>query len=187
MTDPTTPAQVDLVKLEALAKAATPGPWMSLRDGNQYIETSYLPTAKGVGASRIPEIARPWNPHAYVRFGFRPTEFETARFKDADADFIAAMNPAVALALIAEVRAHREREASGGWRPLLNEDGLLRVDEGTRYLFAIEVNTGWEFFRDAILWDDESDPRWDSGDHGWEIDDVTHYRELPPPAVKEPR
>jgi len=72
-----------------LADEATPGPWCSARDGNQYIETSYLPTAQLVGASRIEEIRRPWNPHAYVSFGITAEDHETARFLDADADFIA--------------------------------------------------------------------------------------------------
>ena len=80
-----------LDKLEALEKAATLGPWTSTRDGNQFIETDYLPTAKPVGASRLAGVKRPWNPYALISFGFRPTEYETARFKDADADLIAAV------------------------------------------------------------------------------------------------
>ena len=71
------------------AEAATKGPWVSMRDGNQYVNTRYLPTAQVVGASRVDGIVRPWNPHALIAFGFKPQEYETARFHDADADFIA--------------------------------------------------------------------------------------------------
>ena len=77
-------------EIAARCEAATPGSWRAMRDGNQYVETSYLPTAKCVAASYVDGLVRPWNPHAYVRFGVRPQEFETARFLDADADFIAA-------------------------------------------------------------------------------------------------
>jgi hypothetical protein len=74
---------------EALSKLSNGGNWRSMRDGNQYVETRYMPTAKCVGASRVDGLVRPWNPHAYVAFGFKPDEFETSRFVDADADFIA--------------------------------------------------------------------------------------------------
>ncbi len=81
--------QID--ELLALSDKATPGPVRSMRDGNQYVNTSYLPTAKVVGASRLDGLTRPWNPHALMRFGFRPEEYETARFLDGDADYIAAI------------------------------------------------------------------------------------------------
>ena len=89
---------------ERLAKRASRGPWRSLRDGNQYVNTFYLPTAKVVGASRVDGLVRPWNPHALVAFGFKPAEYETSRFIDEDADFIAAAPEDVAylLDLIAE-------------------------------------------------------------------------------------
>ena len=66
--------------------AATP--WQSLREGNQYIKAAYLPTAKLVGASVIPQLVRPWNPYALIARGFTPRDYETTRFLDADADFI---------------------------------------------------------------------------------------------------
>ena len=93
-----------------LADEATPGPWCSARDGNQYIETSYLPTAQLVGASRIEEIRRPWNPHAYVSFGITAEDHETARFLDADADFIAAAREAVPALLDEVARLRNENE-----------------------------------------------------------------------------
>jgi len=82
----------ELSDIERLEKAATPGPWQSLRDGNQYVkvETDNLPSAELVGASRVDGLVRPWNPHALIALGFKPGEHETARFLDVDADFIAA-------------------------------------------------------------------------------------------------
>ena len=62
-----------------------------------------MPTAKCVGASRLDGVLRPWNPHALIAFGFKPTEYETARFRDEDADLIAALRNA-APRLIAELR-----------------------------------------------------------------------------------
>ena len=53
-----------------------------------------MPTAKGVGASRISGPVRPWNPHALLAFGFKPKEYETVRFIDADADLVAALRNA---------------------------------------------------------------------------------------------
>jgi hypothetical protein len=94
-----------IAELERLEKAATPGPWRSLRDGNQYVETSYIPTAKCVGASRVDGPRRPWNPHALLAFGFKPEEYERVRFIDADADLVAGLrNAAPAL-----LRAAAER------------------------------------------------------------------------------
>ncbi len=83
----------DLDALEALAKKAASGDWRACRDGNQYIGDLL------VGASRIQALARPWNPR-----GVRPDDPETARFRDADADFIAAVCPEKTLALLAYVR-----------------------------------------------------------------------------------
>lgn len=77
--------------LRILSDAATPGEWMAMRDGNQYLETRHLPSAKAVGASRIEGPKRPWNPHALLSFGFKPEEYETVRFIDADADFVCAL------------------------------------------------------------------------------------------------
>jgi hypothetical protein len=97
----------NLSALRALAEKATAGPWRSLRDGNQYVNTSYIPTANLVGASRIEGLVRPWNPHAYVAFGFKPAEFETVRFVDEDADYIAALSPSIVLTLLSELEQWR--------------------------------------------------------------------------------
>lgn len=75
-------------ELRTLSDAATPGMWRSMRDGNQYLETAYLPAAKYVGASRIDGPKRPWNPHTAIAFGIRAEAQETVRFTDADADFV---------------------------------------------------------------------------------------------------
>ena len=96
-----------LAEIEERLRAATPGPWQAMRQGNQYIETDYLPTAKVVGASVVTGLKRPWNPHAYISFGMRATTHEEARFTDADADFIAHAPTDIA-ALIAEVKRLRE-------------------------------------------------------------------------------
>lgn len=89
--------------MEARANRATKGPWSTFADGNQYKDTIYMSTAKLVAAYKIPEIVRPWNPHAYLSFGFTPKEFETARFIEEDAEFIAHARQDVP-ALIAEIR-----------------------------------------------------------------------------------
>ena len=85
---------------------ATPGPWRSMRDGNQCLGTRYMPTAKTVAASRIEELPRPWNPHAALAFGLKAEAHEVSRFKDADADFIAHARtacPTLARALLGEM------------------------------------------------------------------------------------
>lgn len=99
-----------LADLIALSEKATPGPWRSMRDGNQYIKTDYMPTAKLVGASRLDGLLRPWNPHAYIAFGFKPREFETVRLLDEDADFIEAAHNAIP-ALVALLSRLQEAEA----------------------------------------------------------------------------
>lgn len=104
-----------LREIEERCEKATPGPWRSMRDGNQYVKTDYMPTAHCVGASTVEGLVRPWNPHRYVSFGFRPQEFETARFLDEDADFIAAARSDLPL-LLAEVRRLREELESAPWR-----------------------------------------------------------------------
>jgi hypothetical protein len=84
--------EVDVpASLQALSASATPGKWRSMREGNQFVDTSYLPTAKCVGASRIDGPKRPWNPHALITFGFKPEEYEKVRMTDADADFVCAL------------------------------------------------------------------------------------------------
>ena len=79
----------DLSAIRKRCDAATRGPWRSMRQGNQYIETNYMPTCKCVGASVVEGIKRPWKPYAAIRFGIKAEQHEEARFKDKDADFIA--------------------------------------------------------------------------------------------------
>jgi hypothetical protein len=89
-------------------------------------------------------------------------------------------------ALLAEVRASREREASGGWKPFYFDDATP-VREGQACLFGIQGKDGFAAFVDSIIWDAETPADWNDGGHGWDIDDVTHFMPLPsPPAVKEP-
>ena len=81
----------ELDAILARADAATPGPWRSMRSGNQY---------RVVGASRIEEIPRPWSPHGHLD---KAHEANVSRFLDCDADFIAAAREDVP-SLVAEVR-----------------------------------------------------------------------------------
>lgn len=93
------PSTADLRRLLAEASAA---PWTSMRVGNQYVGTRYLPTATVVGASKIPQLPRPWNPHAVISF-MTLDAAEESRFFDADADLIVALrNHAEALLDVAD-------------------------------------------------------------------------------------
>ena len=104
-----TPEQTE--EIRARAEAATPGPWRAMADGNQYINTRYFPTAKCVGCARVDGLVRPWNPHALVAFGFDPKEYETARFLEPDATFIAHARSDIP-ALLAEIAALKEERFS---------------------------------------------------------------------------
>lgn len=96
--------------LERLDKAATPGPWESWRQGNQYLGTTYMPTARGVAASVIKGPLRPWNPHAMVAFGMKAEQHEEVRFIDADADLVVAMRNALPELICAVRLVERERD-----------------------------------------------------------------------------
>jgi hypothetical protein len=106
--------KIDLDRLERLAKAATPGPWTHKSDINGLSNFVY----KGSGMRR--QVAR------------------TLKLSDdSDAAFIAALNPAVALALIAEVRGSRtdlaeEKESS---------DYLLREKEKWEIWSVLQLDT----------------------------------------------
>lgn len=106
-------ASVDLDALEAMEKTVKIGPLCAMRDGNQYINTEYMPTATLVGASRIVGrgALRPWNPHRLIAFGFAPTEYETNRFEDSCADYIVTAVNALPT-LITELRAARASAAA---------------------------------------------------------------------------
>jgi len=75
----------DLDKLEGLAKAATKGPWKVVEDTIVISETSLLA-------------------HVCDEYGWADENHE------ANAVYIAAANPAVILALIAELRGRRESD-----------------------------------------------------------------------------
>lgn len=84
--------QVDLDALEALAKAATPGPWFASRPGKRYEEGHH------VWSKREPE-----EPDSH--------DIATYCWGQEEAEFIAAADPSTVLALIAELRQEREHNA----------------------------------------------------------------------------
>ncbi len=94
---------VELSELRRLEREATPGPWYATREGNQYVG------AQCTAASRIEELARPWNPHRSFPWGSAGKEMETARFEDNDADLIAALRNA----LPRPARRRRAERAAG--------------------------------------------------------------------------
>jgi hypothetical protein len=92
---------IDIDKLEALAKAATPGPWEAVnygsydgKDEGWYVDTS------ADKADIAPDAG-----------GIQPNHWDAGRGRR-DMQFIAATNPVVILALIAEVRALRNLESA---------------------------------------------------------------------------
>ena len=94
---------IKIAELERLDAAATAAPWRSFEDGNQYLDCGYLPTAKCVATARIPELPRPWNPHAVIAF-MRLDKAEESRFRTDDARLIAEM-PSTLPALLRLARA----------------------------------------------------------------------------------
>ena len=91
MTTPNTPdpasAVVDIEELEVLAKAAQPGPWSVDSDADYRDAAPYICSA---------------------RLGYTVVSRDGV-MEDDDAAFIAAANPQTVLALLAELRMHRER------------------------------------------------------------------------------
>jgi hypothetical protein len=131
----------ELGELAEKYEKATPGPWRSFRDGNQYIETRYMPTAKCVGASRLDGVVRPWNPHSYVAFGLKAEEHETARFLDADADCIAAIHSAFpALLFMARRAAKAEGEMAYERETALVIDLARKAAESERDTLRVELD-----------------------------------------------
>lgn len=124
-----------LAELERLQEAATPGPWESWRQGNQYLGTTYMPTARGVAASVVKGPLRPWNPHAMIAFGVKAEQHEEVRFIDADADLVVAMRNALP-ELLRSARLAKKAEA------FLREHGeeLMINPMG----FHIVERCGWE-------------------------------------------
>lgn len=96
---------LDLDRLEALAKAATPGEWNAPGDGDLQYENG-VPVVQG----------------AYGHDGYF--------VDDNDAKFVAALRPEVALALIAEVRALRAELntplLTGAYAPMY--DGIFAAE-----------------------------------------------------------
>lgn len=91
---------------QKLSGAASPGPWKSMRNGNQYLNTTYLPTARVVATSVVQGLPRPWNPHRLLAFGLSAKDYETSRFLDEDADFISMAREAIPQ-MIEEIRLLR--------------------------------------------------------------------------------
>lgn len=154
---------VDLDELEPLAKAATPGPWRVFGCNDEH-------TASRNHACYRVQAAKSYNVEPDNR------------------DYIAAFSPDVTLALISELRTLRASAAEAEWRPLINPDGMVAVDEGESYWFAVQVSTSgappcWEYWQDSVVWDAETEPDF-AGDPGWSISDEIYFRTLPSPPEK---
>jgi hypothetical protein len=91
-----TPSRLE--ELRKIAEQATPGPWRSMRNGNSYDGKGHC------GSSRIEEVPRTF--HEESLQGKSSPHLLTLR--DADADFIAAANPAVVLELLDTIKTLRE-------------------------------------------------------------------------------
>ena len=102
---------LDLDQLEALAKAATPGPWTACDYG------SYDGKAEGWYVDTTADKAD----IAPDAGGIQPNHWDTGRGRR-DMQFIAAANPEAVLALIAEVRALRKDKAR------LDSGCIMRTD-----------------------------------------------------------
>src|SRR6478609_1933230 len=89
------------------------------------------------------------------------------------------MNPAVALALIAEVRAHRERWVSvSDELPDSDEPVLVSSDEGACAVAELEFTDDSE---------GRGEPYWAVLTGGLSLSNYPHWMPLPaPPVVKEP-
>lgn len=97
-------AEIDLEALEALAKAATPGPWVydrwgSLRSANVLEE--------------FPETDEPTLPEYGKLIIVSDTGFPAV--EPPCREYVAAVSPEVVLALIAELRTHRDACDDAKW------------------------------------------------------------------------
>jgi hypothetical protein len=170
-----------LDELEELAKAATPGPW-KCDDGNVF--------SVPLGRPRRDALDRHWSTHPPTDVGPIPDEdgflFGGQQNDNygANSELVVAMRNSLD-ALAAELRAHREREASGGWiavserMPEVATDG---EDAGcSEWVNVYAPRRG----ADMASWDGE---RWYWRAEGYAIpSEVTHWQPLPAqPAVKEP-
>jgi len=118
-----------LSELKASAMAATPGPWFvhekPCEDGNYGIDTS----------------DNEWTAEAVVWWGFARQSI----WKEEDARFIAAANPAVVLALLAELEAKDKRIAELEQEPTIKhmrsvEEALIRATDMVSELEAKLAN-----------------------------------------------
>lgn len=132
-----------LTEIKTREALATKGPWRAAEQGNQYHNTMYMPCAKLCASSVVPELVRPWNPHAYLARGFKPSEFETSRFFSTDARFIAHARTDIPY-LVAEIeRLLGEKEAWLKERELLLElnDDYMCVNDDCREQRDAECTT----------------------------------------------
>lgn len=130
----------DLEALEALAKAATPGPWIA-GDPHPFVPGAQV---KLYGPNWTP-IRIEESSERYVR----PTR---------DADFIAAADPSTVLALIAELRQERAKVRGLGFSLEGTQAALSRAEETI------------EKVRTVLAWapdHDGSDPLRVQGDYMW--------------------
>lgn len=86
---------LDLDRLEELARAATPGPWVKVSDLPDY----------GVATENQPDFHP--DPIVTLNRKYRAPWRKNLGCSEPDAEFIAAHNPETALALLAEVRRLR--------------------------------------------------------------------------------
>lgn len=129
---------IKIAELERLDAAATAGPWRPMESGNQYLECGYLPTAKCVATARIPELPRPWNPHAVISF-MKLDAAEESRFKSDDAALIGAARNALPALL-------RLARASDRYAWMLSKDGPGEDEEHV----VVEIVAEWVAARAAF-------------------------------------
>ncbi|WP_067198891.1 ead/Ea22-like family protein [Microbacterium sp. XT11] len=109
--------KVDLDALEALAKAATPGPWVL--DNSGWSRPYSVPDriAGGISENDWTNVITPQDEQGGGSWS-----------RDEDAEYIAAADPSTVLALIAELRQERER-ADEAWRIGAAQHGYDPTDD----------------------------------------------------------
>jgi hypothetical protein len=120
---------IDLDKLEALAKAATSGPWFHHpASGYQHAMGGFISASDDRRDLNFPPL-----------FDVRGTNGQP---HGANAAYLEGSNPATILALIAEVRALRERVVPNGFAvmPIEPTDELLYAGYG--YHYRLETTLG---------------------------------------------
>lgn len=110
---------LDLDAIEALANAATPGPWEASVLGSEgYAVTGPQGSIPGRHRLRAPRVAR--------------CGHEAWDTDKANAEHIAGMDPATTLALVAEVRALRAKVADLSGRTISRQSAAWRDKERAR-------------------------------------------------------